>query len=72
MRVEYILCTTAVLTLLLNLLLAHYLLKDKLKSDSTEIKRNDIVHFNLMPPAKLEAETDTEILATEIIADGDH
>lgn len=71
MRIEYILCTTAVVTLLLNLLLVRYLLKEKLKADSAEIKRNDIVHFTLKPPVKMETEIDTEILATEIIAKGD-
>jgi hypothetical protein len=72
LRIGYILGITAVFTLLLNLLLTRYLIKDKIYRSTLECNNKDVVNFVLTPAVKMENAADTEILATEIMPNGDN
>jgi hypothetical protein len=63
-----LLSATAVFTLVLNIVLTIYLLKDKIRFYSYNIKEKEIINFILTPTAQSETTIDTEILATEIIS----
>lgn len=67
----YLLSTTAVLTLALNIFLAVQLLKDKINVYSYNSDKKEIINFVLTPNAQNEITKDTEVLATEIILQGD-
>jgi len=67
----YLLGTTAIFTLVLNLFLTLYLLKDKINIDSHHGNKKEIINFVLTPSGRKEMVTETEVLSTEIISHGD-
>ena len=68
----YLVGTTAIFTLVLNLLLTLYLLKDKMNVNSYDGNKKEIINFVLTPNAQNEIVTETEVLSTEIISRGDN
>lgn len=68
----YILGAIAIFTLVLNLFLVLYLLKDKNDVNSNDGSKNEIINFVLSSGVQNEIATETEILATEIVASGDN
>jgi|GEM_PF-4840105 len=67
--VEHILGATAVISVLINSLLAYYLLSDRHYEKAFEADKNEIVNF-VLKPVQNKFILDTEILATEVIAGG--
>ena len=68
----YLLGTTAIFTLVLNLFLTLYLVKDKMKAYTYVENKNEIINFVLTPSIQNEFAVETEILSTEIISKGDY
>jgi hypothetical protein len=58
---------TALFTLILNLILVGYLLKDKLSIHSNNNNKKDVINFVLSPHKENKTDTDTDTLATELI-----
>ena len=68
----YLLGITAIFTLVLNLLLALYLVKNKMDAYTYVENKNEIINFVLTPSIQNEYAVETEILSTEIISKGDY
>lgn len=68
----YLLGATAIFTLVLNLFLTMYLLKEKVNTYSLEENKNEIINFVLTQNSPIEVAIDKEVLATEIISHGDN
>lgn len=68
----YLLGTTAIFTLVLNLFLTMYLIKDKINVYSYDGNKKEIINFVLTPGIQNEIATETEVLSTEIISHGDN
>lgn len=62
-----ILSATAIFTLVLNILLTMYLLKDKIDTNSYSTNDDEIKNFVLTPNAQNEIVADAGVLETEII-----
>lgn len=68
----HFLSVAAAVTLILNLLLTYYVLKEKLADGSMiEANRSEALNFVLSPDMNPHASLDTEVLTTEIITEGD-
>lgn len=67
----YLLAMTSIITLIINLILTRYLLKDKLTNYSFDTDKKEVTNFVLTPNVQNDIASDTEVLATEIISKGD-
>lgn len=63
----FLLASTAVLTLALNLMLTNYLLKEKLNASHALLRENEVVHFSLTPHTREDVSGDTQLLETQIL-----
>lgn len=62
-----LLSVAAIFTLMLNLLLTIYMLKDKIEGSFDFTTKDEIVNFVLTPSAQKEIIADTEVIETEIM-----
>jgi hypothetical protein len=69
---NYLLVTTAIFTLVLNLFLTMHLIKDKTNVYSYGGNKKEIINFVLTPSVQNEVAFETEVLSTEIISPSDN